>query len=74
LESQGCGRRSFDVRSRGVLNVDLPGPSAEGRQFARKALPAWEAVAGITFSRDPGLCATIHITFGDYGQDAVLHQ
>ncbi|WP_193668113.1 zinc metalloprotease [Paracoccus kondratievae] len=57
-----------------MLNVDLPGPSAEGRQFARKTLPAWEAVAGITFSRDPGLCATIHITFGDYGQDAVLHQ
>jgi len=64
-EADGQSRRAFDVGQGDVLNVDLSGLTAQGRQLASMALSVWEQVTGITFNRNPGSNATVHITFDD---------
>ncbi|RQP07762.1 MAG: peptidase [Paracoccus sp. BP8] len=64
-QASGGARRAFEPGPGGVLNVDLSGLTPAGRQLASMALSAWEQATGLTFNRNPGPNAAIHITFDD---------
>lgn len=61
-QDNGYGRHSFNTSSDNTITVDITGLTANGQQFARWALEAWEMVADITFAE---VNSGADITFDD---------
>lgn len=62
--STGRDWRAFDADPGDVLNVDLSGLTARGRQLATMALSAWEQVSGLRFNTN-GSGSNVAIRFDD---------
>ncbi|WP_347267195.1 M10 family metallopeptidase [Paracoccus sp. (in: a-proteobacteria)] len=69
-QDSGRERRAFDAGPGDVLNVDLSGLTAEGRQLAAMALAAWEAATGLRFDLAPAASAPVHVSFDDVDSGA----
>ncbi|WP_282026887.1 M10 family metallopeptidase [Limimaricola cinnabarinus] len=63
-ESQKVPYTRFDPTAEGPITVDLIGIDADGKQLARWAMDAWEAVSNVTF-KETGRTAVLTFEDGD---------
>jgi len=65
--NQGLVRASFAGALGGILDVNISGLTAAGRQLAQWALEAWTTMTGILFNANAGAGADITIDDNDVG-------